>query len=152
MFVFGDDYWGKVDWVPGLFYVKTRFLHIWWLPMVPRESILFFDENPAPPSPRGVPISLRWKSIGLTWLHTFLLLSMVLFFAAGCALFTVDSRKVPIHPAISITVAWSIVFVSGWLYWWSCRWMSPTAERAFELGKMLGISQETVELHLKITR
>jgi hypothetical protein len=151
MLVFGDDYWGKVDWVPGLFYIKTRFLHIWWFPLVPRQSILFLDENPPPKSPRGVAVPLRWKSVGLTWLHMFLLLIMVICFVGSFGLFSIESKNAPIHPFFMVAVAWSLVFLSGFSYWWSCRWMSPTREKALELGKLLGIPAETVELHLKIT-
>jgi hypothetical protein len=62
MFRFGDSYFGKVDWVPGLFYVRTRFLHIWFFPFVPRQSYLFFDEPPGG-SYLGVRIPLRWTTM-----------------------------------------------------------------------------------------
>jgi hypothetical protein len=36
--VWGSRLYGKVDAVPGLFHVATRFGHIWYLPLIPMGS------------------------------------------------------------------------------------------------------------------
>ena len=152
MFIVGDDYWGKVDWLPGLFYVKTRFLHIWWFPLVPRGSVLFYDENPAPEEPRGVRIPMRWKSVWLAWLQSWLLVSIVLFVAGGISLLVLGFQEGKMRAFIAATVSWTLFFLACFLYWWSCRWTAPSLSRALELGKILAIPQETIELQLKIAR
>jgi hypothetical protein len=62
MFIVGARLYGKVDALPGLFFVKTRFLHVYWIPVVPRESYLLLDPKHSSEG-HGVRIPLRWKSV-----------------------------------------------------------------------------------------
>ena len=36
--VWGTKLYGKVDEVPGMFHVATRFFHLWYIPLVPLSS------------------------------------------------------------------------------------------------------------------
>jgi hypothetical protein len=60
--IFGTRCFGKVDHVPGLFYVSTRFFHINFVPLIPLGSYIIFDGTD-----RGKPIGLSLKSLGLAW-------------------------------------------------------------------------------------
>lgn len=152
MFIVGDDYWGKVDWVPGMFFVKTRFLHIWWFPLVPRESYLFFDDQPPMEPPRAVRIPMRWKSVLLAWWQAFALVWVLILLFAGGALLAVEDRGIKIHPIILALICWGIAFTFVFFYWLSCQWMSPSLSRALQLGAILAIPPETVELQFKIAK
>ena len=72
--IYGDDYFGKVDHVPGLFFVKTRFLHCMWVPLVPRESYLMVDDGACPP------IQIRLRTTDVLDAGTWIVGSSVLEF------------------------------------------------------------------------
>jgi len=92
MFFFGDNYYGKVDRVPGLFFVRTRFLHVWFVPLVPRESYLFFD-GPPYGGYAGIRIRLNWKSVFVAWLRGFLVFLAVMLLLGGVMPFQIDRIK-----------------------------------------------------------
>jgi hypothetical protein len=60
MIIFGTRLFGKVDQVPGVGYVATRFFHIDYLPLVPSQSWLVFQQTGK--TWRGVKIPLSLKS------------------------------------------------------------------------------------------
>lgn len=62
MIIFGTRLYGKVDQVPGLFYVATTFVHLQFIPFVPMSSYLVLAGN------RGAySIGLSWKSVLFAW-------------------------------------------------------------------------------------
>ncbi|MGE3805363.1 MAG: hypothetical protein AB7K24_11880 [Gemmataceae bacterium] len=73
MLHFGTNHYGKVDQVPGLFHVKTKFFHVHFIPLIPLGSYLLFDSNPE--NAEGIPIGWSWKSVLFAWLRATLLLT-----------------------------------------------------------------------------
>ena len=69
MLVFGTQFYGKVDRVPGLFYVVTRFGHLWFIPLFPVESYLILD-LPGETGKRGKGIPMSGKSVLHGWLRS----------------------------------------------------------------------------------
>src|SRR5205807_1455815 len=73
IFVSGKRLCGKVDQVPGLFHVATRFLHIYWIPLCPTQTFLIaknlrLDAKglPAVADGRaGIRIPRSWKSVAV---------------------------------------------------------------------------------------
>src|SRR4051812_40462081 len=59
--IYGSRLMGKVDEVPGLFHVATKFGHINYVPLVPIQSYIVVSHNGN--TFRGVPIALSGKSI-----------------------------------------------------------------------------------------
>jgi hypothetical protein len=59
--VHGEAFYGRVDRVPGLFVVATRFFHINFIPLVPIAGHLLFDTPSGPAG--GVKIPLSGKSV-----------------------------------------------------------------------------------------
>ncbi len=143
MWIVGDNYYGKVDHVPGLFFVKTRFLHIYWIPFVPRHSYLMWDD-PANPY-RGIRIPLCWRSVFKGWLWAYP-------FVALFALFGVFIGLGPERPNNKV-VAWiilaGVVSAMVGLYWLVLRRARVTPARAAAVGQMLGIPTLVVEGFLK---
>src|SRR5262249_805729 len=69
--VWGERFCGKIDKVPGLFYVTTRFAHVWYLPLVPLQSYIITGETEG--GYRGLPIPLRLRSVLMAWGRTALI-------------------------------------------------------------------------------
>jgi hypothetical protein len=77
--IFGSRLYGKVDEVPGLFHVATRFGHAWYLPLIPMGSYLVLGQEGD--QWHGASIGLSVKSLLIAWLR------VVLFIAAiGCVI------------------------------------------------------------------
>lgn len=76
MFVYGTRHMGKIDEVPGFFYVATRCRHLWYFPLVPLDSWVIvdgkrhFDAVGGEWTATGVRLpSIRWWSVVAAWLR-----------------------------------------------------------------------------------
>jgi hypothetical protein len=65
MIIFGTRLFGKVDEVPGLFHVATRFAHIDYVPLVPTGTFVVFSEEGS--GFRGASIGMSGKSVIVAW-------------------------------------------------------------------------------------
>src|SRR5215207_6184396 len=79
MIIFGTRLYGKVDHVPGLFYVATKFFHVQFVPLVPAGSFLIIDDG----SERGVAIGVSGKSILVAWLRAALVVGGIVAVVLG---------------------------------------------------------------------
>lgn len=143
--IIGDDYFGKVDSVPGLFFVKTRFLHCNWFPLVPRESYLFLDAKTDFSGYCGVKIPFSWKSLGIAWSRAVLVIAIALsLFAGGVVLFfgTVGET---VHRGIFSGASWSIALILILTMRLTYKCEPANLKRAVELGQYLGFASEEVE-------
>jgi len=59
--IYGSSLLGQVDELEGLFCVKTKFAHIFWLPLIPLGSHIVLEETDA--GWRGVPFGLCLRSV-----------------------------------------------------------------------------------------
>jgi len=59
--IHGTRLYGRVDVVPGLFCVATKFLHIFWIPVLPLGNQIVLAETDR--GWRGVPFGLSGKSV-----------------------------------------------------------------------------------------
>ena len=92
MFVFGNRLFGKVDQVPGLFHVATKFFHVNFVPLVPTKSWLVLHGTEksglGTNSWRGIRLrSIRWGSVGMAWLRLGLVVAAAAFGFAALAAF-----------------------------------------------------------------
>ncbi|HZH79234.1 MAG TPA: hypothetical protein VEY88_24620 [Archangium sp.] len=71
MGVIGTRLFGKVDAVPNLGHVATKFFHINLLPLIPIES--YFVVAQVRKGWVGVVIPINWKSVAVAWSRTGLL-------------------------------------------------------------------------------
>src|SRR5262245_60321164 len=69
IFIFGTRLFGKVDEVPGMFHVATRFFHIDYVPLFPVQSVVVLEHKSGIIGGefRGVPIPMNFKSIAVAW-------------------------------------------------------------------------------------
>jgi len=68
MVIYGHRLFGKVDSVPGLGFVATKFFHIDYVPLVPTECWLVFQQSGK--GWRGIRIPMSGKSVLTAWLRT----------------------------------------------------------------------------------
>lgn len=132
MIIFGTRLFGKVDAVPGMFHVATKFFHINFLPLIPTGSWLVVDQNGS--SWRGVEIPVSMKSVAVAWIR-FLLCCFTLFgFIFGFA-----------GPSTGSTFV-GLLGLGGFIgsYYWS--WIAKAdGERALELAQLAGLGQDAVD-------
>ena len=77
MIIFGTRFYGKVDHLPGLCYIVTRFVHIWFVPLIPTETYLVLEGTESGGNFRGVPISMSLKSVVNAWLRAGCVLGII---------------------------------------------------------------------------
>jgi hypothetical protein len=65
--IWGTRLMGKVDAVPGKYFVATQFGHLYYLPLIPKGTYLVFSQNPN--GFNGVLIPFSLKSYLLAWLR-----------------------------------------------------------------------------------
>jgi hypothetical protein len=67
MSVYGSRLLGKVDVVPGMFFVATKCGHINFVPLIPMQSYIVLGQSGN--KFNGIKIPLSWKSFGMAWLR-----------------------------------------------------------------------------------
>src|SRR4051794_31008614 len=72
--IFGQRLCGKVDEVPGICYVATRFLHLYYVPLIPLSSWVILRGTESASGFKGQQIRLSCKSVLLGWLQAFLVI------------------------------------------------------------------------------
>jgi hypothetical protein len=110
-FIYGIRRFGKVDEVPGLFYVTTSFYHLWFFPLIPMQSYVIVAGTGGC---RGLPIYLSMKSVLIAWLRG-ALYAMTFFTAFGAILgareyFSSPKPKFSVEELLYLAVAAMMLF------------------------------------------
>jgi hypothetical protein len=98
MVVFGARLYGKVHAVPGVFYVSTRFLHCFFVPLIPTSSWVILDNTPQrngwfDSQRKGRQLGrVLWRSAALAWLRLALLLLIALSIVLAATLAGLESH------------------------------------------------------------
>jgi hypothetical protein len=138
MIVFGQQMYGKVDTVPGLCYVVTRFFHIWFIPLIPLGSYILIAGTD-----RGIPISPSVKSILIAWLRAALIAGLAIagFFVIWSAVELANGEKLALR-GLSYCTILAISFV--FCYWLTLYFTRASYRRALSLADQLGFPAELV--------
>src|SRR5262245_55223767 len=75
--IFGQRRCGKVDEIPGLCYVHTQFVHVYYVPLIPTMSYIILAGSETGQGFRGVRTSLSFKSILVGWVRTAAVLATI---------------------------------------------------------------------------
>lgn len=136
----GESLYGKVDQVPGLFYVATRFFYINYIPLVPLGSFVVMEGAEEGEPGRKIGISL--KSIVFAWLRMALFVGILSLWAfGGIKAFDVRAGQKPDN-------GWPLYFVAStglaFLLWVSYRMTRAKPLRALVMARASGVPPEIV--------
>jgi xanthosine utilization system XapX-like protein len=161
IYFWGQRLFGKVDQVPGCFYVATRCYHFQFLPLLPRESYLVLEGtekngellgvlNPqflllgrsrTEGKFRGYSIPLSVKSVAFAW-------ARVLLVVAALAAYVVLLFSVLENPSV-LSVVGLLGFLAGFalVYWLTYPISRASPSRAWRLARMAGIPEGVLSQH-----
>jgi hypothetical protein len=149
---FGQHQYGKVDVVPGLCYVVTRFIHINFVPLIPLASEIVVIGVKNGSNSQRVKTSLSLKSVLMAWTRAFLYFEVVATFCLG-VLLTVDHFQRRHGPTTTdIEIIWGVAAGSLVFLWLTYRLSRAGYDRAHQLGAELGLGREFMEKHLTVAK
>lgn len=129
----GVRFAGKVDAVPRIGHVATRFFHLYWIPLIPVGTFLVTAEKDDDFT--GFPLPLNAKSIVVGYLRT---IGWVGLAAAVVAAFMAVGEKQ--HQLAGLAVAGGAIAAALLLALYRLAiFTHATYERAIELGRHVGL-------------
>jgi hypothetical protein len=146
LIISGQKLCGRVDHVPGKCYVKTRFFHFYYVPLIPLSSWVIEQGTEKPTGFRGQQIPMSLKSVLIGWLHA----GLVIFGALNClagARLILDHRQPPNNVVgNSFKLLLGILCLTAWMLvnFWPYR---ASESRGRELTERLGLPYEPRESH-----
>jgi hypothetical protein len=149
MIFFGQKFYGKVDHVPGLFFVATLFWYVQLIPLVPLGSYLILDEKIKDDKDyRSFYVGHSLKSILLGWARVGLLsVAVVCSIMAVVRLNSLRDQTPNVQGAL---MAGGVALTSWFLLWASYRlWSKASAEQAAAWAIKAGIDPSVVEAHFE---
>ena len=132
--VWGTIEAGKVDEVPKLFHVATRFGHVYYLPLIPLGSFAVFEKTESGFQGAKIPLSL--KSVLVAWLR-----SAAIVGGAGLAIFgcvNLANHKTP--EGIACFLAAAIAFLALFASYKLRFIRQANYDRAKHLAQVIGLS------------
>lgn len=137
--VWGSSLYGKVDTVPGLCHVATKFGHLWYIPLIPMGSwiVLSQDGN----GWQGKEVGFSFKSFLMAWFRT----ACVVGIFAGIIGAIVGFGAMNRGGNVTIPIAWVILsLVSIGVMFFSYRipgFGRASHARAREIAEELGLDE-----------
>lgn len=111
--VFGSTLYGKVESVPGVCHVATRFLHLFFIPLFPTGSWLVIEDSElAQGGADNIRLpAMHWGSVGIAWLRFFLLLAAFILGIIAATKLALDRPLTQTVPMIALGVVCAAAFV-----------------------------------------
>jgi hypothetical protein len=116
IFVFGSTLYGKVESVPGVCHVATRFLHFCFVPLFPTSSWLVVDDGElAQGGADAIRLpTLHWGSVGIAWLRFFLLAATAILAIISATKLGLDRPLTQTVPMILLGLVCAASFVGSY--------------------------------------
>jgi hypothetical protein len=146
MLMLGDSMYGKVDQVPGLFHVATRFFHLQYVPLVPMGTYLILESGQTRNARFRIGLSI--KSVLLAWLRAALWIAVI-----GCPFIGLvalaeqprpGGRARPRDPWPAVAILAGFEVATAAVLWLSYRFTHSSPVRALDLAGQVGIPPEAV--------
>ncbi|QAT87459.1 MAG: hypothetical protein EOO72_07010 [Myxococcaceae bacterium] len=136
MVMFGSRLYGKVDEIPGLGYVATKFGHINFVPLIPLEGWLVTAEEGN--GWRGQAIAMSGKSVLVAWARMLFIVVGLGSLLFGFLSFTnLESTNAILLGLLGLACIGGLIASYKW------RWVTHASpERALEIAQEAGISVE----------
>ena len=125
---------GKVDEVPKLFHVETRFGHVYYLPLIPLGSVAVFEKTASGSLQAKIPLSL--KSVLVAWLRAASLVAGVVLAILGC----VSAAHHGAMEAVACFIASGIAFLALFASYKLRFVRQASYDRAKYLAQLIGLS------------
>ncbi len=137
--IWGTQKYGKVDLVPGLFYVASDFAHVQFIPLFPTASYLILDGTQSSKGSHGVRIPMSGKSVLVGYLRAALFVALLALVGFGIA--TVGKEAIIGALLIAAGLFCGLVFLISY------KLTRPGPQRALMLAQQAGIPPEVVAQH-----
>jgi hypothetical protein len=114
--VFGSTLYGKVEAIPGVCHVATRFLHCFFVPLFPTSSWLVVDDLELTAGGEDIirlP-SMHWGSVAVAWLRFFLLAATFLLGLISVTKVGLDRPLGQTLPVILLGLVCAAAFVASY--------------------------------------
>ncbi|WP_375741821.1 hypothetical protein NR800_19325 [Corallococcus interemptor] len=136
MVIFGSRLYGKVDEIPGVGYVATKFGHINFVPLIPLEGWLVVAEEGN--GWRGTAISMSGKSVLTAWARLLFLVVGIISLLTGIFTFAGSQSADSVFSGLL-----GLACIGGLIASYRWRWVTHASpERAMEVAREAGISEE----------
>ena len=136
--VWGEKLYGKVDQVPGLFYVATRFFYLQFLPLIPLGSVLVLEGSEQGDNYRGCHIKMSFKSVLMAWVRCAALIGGIVFAVVGVVRIAEGKDAAGGSGLIASGLCRELMLA------YSYRLTRARVERALELAAQIGIPPEVI--------
>lgn len=134
--IWGSGVYGKVDEVPRLFHVATRFGHLYYVPLIPLGSVVVLQNSAD--GFQGINIPLSGKSVIFAWLRAVLVIGAI----AGTIYGLVQLSEGHASEGFGFLIG-AAVALGGWVYSKKAGGINRASyARAVQLGELLGISEQ----------
>lgn len=133
VFVYGTSPRGRVEYVPGLFHVATRFFHLWHLPLIPLGSELVGTSRCPEATGRRVP--LNGRSVLAAYARAYGGLAAVVGGAASSFALSDFALRVDVWPAVCWAASGVLLLLAVRLplrfgFWAGLSWLALTGALA----------------------
>ncbi len=139
IFIHGIGLYGKVDHIPCLFYVATRFFYIQFIPLIPVGSYIVWDNGRGN---SGISLGLSAKSVFFAWARLALLIggsiAAIIAFLTGAEALAGQGHW--LIPALEVLLS-ALLFYA---FYASYRFARPGPARALALAQRAGIPMEVL--------
>lgn len=135
---FGTKLMGKVDEVPRIGYVSTKFFHVNYLPLIPTGSYFILQEQGD--QFQGVTIPISFKSVAVAWLRSSTFF-MFLFGVIFCVIFLSEKKN---GAAIGVGALAALGVALFWASYYIPLVSRASYQRAMDLAHRIGLSDEAV--------
>jgi len=139
-FVFGSRLYGKVDKVPGHFWVATKFAHVYYIPLIPTETWLVTSQTDKHWRGKKIPLSL--KSILTAWFRVAAIGAAVVGAVLAIIAFNDSKTQEAIVHAIVAAIAIALV-----VFTYKSKWLNTASvARAHRLMQLAGLEASAEQL------
>ncbi|RKH35961.1 hypothetical protein D7X12_33515 [Corallococcus sicarius] len=138
MVIFGSRLYGKVDEVPGLGFVATKFGHLYYVPLIPTEGWLVVAEEGD--GWRGQAIPVSGKSVLVAWARAAFLIGGIISLLTG--LISLSNIE---NGAATVLGVVAVLCIAGLITSYRWTWVTQASpERALEIARQAGLSEESL--------
>jgi hypothetical protein len=143
--IWGTRLAGTCDNVPNLFYVRTQFGHIWYIPLIPIKSYVILSGTESGGNFRGTQIPMSGRSVLYGWARTFGVIGGIVGLI-GMMINGMEWMRRAENETLGVGLIFLAVFAASILSWVVCATFSKASrDRAFELAEHLGIAPDTAQ-------